>query len=152
MRNILMTTMFFFLGAAIVANAAESLAGSIKTVQGICSVRRGTETIAATAGLHLLEADVLTTGSDGRVGVIMHDGTRLSLGPNTELSIDKFVYNPSEGKFALLLKLGRGMLAYASGKIASFSPEAAKVQTPVGLIGLRGTKFVVGLNLPGGSL
>ena len=152
MRKILMATMFFCLSAAIVANAAGALAGSIKTVRGKCSVRRGTETIPAIAGFHLLEGDALITGSDGHIGVIMHDGTRLSLGPDTELSIDKFIYNPSDGKFALLLKLGRGMLAYVSGKIASFSPEAVKVQTPVGLIGLRGTEFVVGLDLAGGPL
>jgi len=75
----------------------------------------------------------------------------LSVGPNAKLSIVQFVYNPGEKKFGLLLDLSRGVLAYVSGKIAGFSPESVRVQTPVGSIGLRGTKFVVGLGVAGGA-
>jgi hypothetical protein len=71
----------------------------------------------------------------------------VSLGPQTELTVDQFAYDPSHGKFALLLKLGSGILAYVSGKIATFSPESVRVQTPVATIGVRGTKFVVGLGV-----
>jgi len=151
MKSFVITTVFLCFGAAIVASAADPFSGSIKAVQGNCSVQRDAETIAATEGMHLLERDTLITGSDGRLAVIMHDGTRLSLGPDTRLSITQFAYNPSDKKFALLLDLGRGILAYVSGKIATFSPEAVRVQTPVGSIGLRGTKFVVGLGVSGGS-
>jgi hypothetical protein len=151
MKSLVITTVFFCFGAAIVARAADPVTASIKAVEGNCSVQRGAETLAATQGMHLLERDALITGSDGHLAVIMRDGTRLSLGPDTKLSIVQFSYNPSDRKFALLLDLGRGILAYVSGKIASFSPEAVRVQTPVGSIGMRGTKFVVGLGVSGGS-
>ncbi len=97
--------------------------------------------------MHLEIGDVLRTGTDSRLGFIMRDGTRVSLGPDTELSVDQSAYDPSHGKFALLLNLGRGLLAYISGKIAAFSPEAVRVQTPVASIGVRGTKFVIGLGM-----
>lgn len=75
----------------------------------------------------------------------------MARGSNTELKIEQFVYDPSHSKFSLLLDMTKGMLAYVAGKIASFSPEAVQVQTPVGAIGLRGTRFVVGLGVPDGT-
>lgn len=149
MKRIIRIAAYVCLGTGFVAHAADPVSGSIKAVQGVCSVQRGAETIAATQGMHLMEKDALITGTDGYLSVIMRDGTRLSLGPDTRLSIDQFAYDPSEKKFALFLNLGRGIMAYVSGKIARFSPEAVQVQTPVGSIGTRGTKFVVGLGVPG---
>ncbi len=151
MKAIILTTVLLCLGAIPLARAAEPVSGSVKAVEGKCSIQRGVQTLAATQGMHLLEHDALVTGSDGRLAVILRDGTRLSLGPNSRLSIVQFAYNPSEKNYALLLDLGRGILAYVSGKIAKFSPEAVRVQTPVGSIGLRGTKFVVGLGIAGGA-
>jgi len=148
------TVTLFCVVAATVAWAAEEkeqAIASIKTVQGSCSVRRGSQMLPATVGMHLELGDLLRTGSNSHVAFIMRDGTRVSLGADTELSIDQFAYDPSHGKFALLLNLGRGLLAYVSGKIASFSPEAVRIQTPVASIGVRGTKFIVGLGLPPGT-
>jgi hypothetical protein len=131
---------------AIPGFAEESVAGSVKTAQGASTVRRGAETIAIHEGLHLLENDVLETGGDGRLGIVLQDGTRISLGPNTELKIDSFVYQPVNARFALLLRMARGVMVYVSGKIAQFSPGSVRVETPVGVLGLRGTEFAVALD------
>jgi hypothetical protein len=124
---------------------AESIVGSVKTALGGVVVRRGTETIPAREGMHLLPNDVLLTSGDGRVGAILQDGTRIGLGPNTELKIDRFVYEPAAGKFGLVLRLIKGVLDYVSGRIARLAPEAVTVETPVGVVGLRGTHFAVSI-------
>jgi hypothetical protein len=124
---------------------AEPIAGSVKTAQGSSMVRRGAETLPVHEGMHLLVDDILQTSADGRLGVIFQDGTRISVGPGTELKIDRFVYEPAEGRFGLLLRLTQGVLTYISGKIAHFSPESVSVQTPVGVVGLRGTHFAVSI-------
>lgn len=123
----------------------EAIVGSVKTVRGSVVVRRGAETIACREGLHLVALDVLQTSADGRVGMILQDGTRISIGPNSELKIDRFIYQPASSKFDLLVRLIRGVMAYTSGKIAKFSPESVRVETPVGTIGIRGTHFAVSL-------
>ncbi|MBZ5626598.1 MAG: FecR domain-containing protein [Acidobacteriia bacterium] len=117
----------------------------MKTARGGAVVRRGAATIPVSEGMHLLLNDVLQTSGDGQLGVILQDGTRIALGPNTELTIDRFVYEPVDGKFGLVLRLARGVLAYVSGRIARFSPESVSVETPVGVIGLRGTHFAVSI-------
>ncbi len=148
MTRIVITATLFCIAATTAAWAAgESAVGSVKTVQGNCWVQRKSKTVSATEGMHLEIGDLLRTGADGRLAFIMRDGTRVALGPGTELSVDQFAYDPSHGQFALLLSLGRGILAYISGKIATFSPEAVRVQTPVASIGVRGTKFVIGLGV-----
>ncbi len=127
------------------ALGAENFLGSVKTVRGAVVVRRGTATMPASEGMHLLLNDVLVTSADGQLGAILQDGTRVGLGPNTELTINQFVFEPVDGKFGLLLRLARGVLAYVSGKIAKFAPESVGVETPVGVVGLRGTHFAVSI-------
>jgi hypothetical protein len=131
---------------AFPAWGAEPIVGSVKAVFGTAVVRRGTQTLPASQGMHLLVNDILQTSADGRLGAILQDGTGIGLGPNSELKIDTFVYEPSDGKFGLLLKLARGVLAYFSGRIAKLSPGSVTVETPVGIIGLRGTHMAVSLD------
>ncbi len=133
----------FLVWAAVPAGAAESIVGSVKTVEGGAVVRRGADTIPARQGLHLLLNDVLAVPGDGRMGAILQDGTTIGLGPNTELKIDRFVFEPADGKFGLLLRLAKGALAYVSGKIARFAPDTVSVETPVGVVGLRGTRLAI---------
>ena len=121
----------------------ESIAGSLKIARGGAVVRRGTEAIPAHEGMHLLANDILQTSADGRLGAILQDGTCIGLGPNTEIKIDSFVYEPADGKFGLLLRLVHGVMAYFSGRIAHLAPGSVTVETPVGLIGLRGTQMAV---------
>ena len=122
---------------------AESIVGSVKTAQGGAVIRRGVQTIPAHEGMHLLANDILQTSADGRLGAILQDGTGIGLGPNTELKIDSFIYEPSDGKLGLLLRLTRGVMAYFSGRIAHLAPGSVTVETPVGVIGLRGTQMAV---------
>src|ERR1035437_8394540 len=109
---------------------AETIVGSVKTAQGGVNLRRGTERIPARPGMHLLLNDTLLTSENGRVGAILEDGTRIGLGSNTELKIDRFFYEPVAGKFSPLLRLAKGVLVYVSGRIARFAPEAVTVETP----------------------
>ena len=132
-------------GLVSLAAGAENFIGSVKMAEGGTLVRRGPETTPLRTGMRLQLNDVLQTGADGRLGVILEDGTRIALGPNTELKVDQFVYQPAQGKFGLVLRLGRGVLAYISGRIAQFSAESVSIETPVGIIGLRGTHFAVSI-------
>ena len=138
-------------GAITSARAAEPFVGSIKTAQGTTSVLRASAFLPVTEGLHLMAQDVLHTGADGRLAFILRDGTRVSLGANSEMKLDQFVYEPAQSQYALVLDLAKGVLAYISGKIAKFSPESVKLQTPVGIIGVRGTHFAIALDAPRGA-
>ena len=138
-------TFFVLCSLTLPAWGAEAIAGSVKTAQGGAVVRRGAQTIPVHEGMHLLVNDILQTSGDGRLGAILQDGTRIGLGPNTELKIDSFIYEPADGKLGLVLRIAKGVMAYFSGGIARLAAGSVTVETPVGVIGLRGTYMAVSL-------
>lgn len=127
--------------AATLALAAE--VGQVKTSKGEVTIERAGARLSGPVGTKLEASDVLSTGSDGAVGITMSDGSLLSIGPNSVLSLDAFQFDPTthQGKFDSTLS--RGTLSVVSGKIAKQSPEAMKVRTPANVLGVRGTEFVV---------
>ena len=127
---------------------ASSPIGLVKVTEGVATVQRGDETLPARLGLALQEGDVLRTGADGRMGVVLRDDTRLSLGPESEIQITRFVFAPAEGRLALVVKITRGVMAFVSGNIAKLSHDAVRVETPVAILGVRGTQFLAKVETP----
>jgi hypothetical protein len=134
-----------FLPLAAIAQATHSIAGSVKNVTGDAVLRRGADSISIKEGLHILPHDVLETAAGASIGIILQDGTRVALGPNTRLEIDTYLYSPGDGNLESLLRLLRGVMVYVSGRMAQLSPGSTKVETPVGVVGLRGTEFAISL-------
>lgn len=128
---------------AVSAFAETAVAGRIKSTSGaVFIVRKGAQ-IPATPGAPLMEADGIRTGADGRVGITLKDETRLSLGPDSEIRLEQFVYSPGEGRLQFALRIARGLVAYVSGRIAKLSPDAVRLETPSAILGVRGTHLVV---------
>jgi len=125
------------------AYAQQAIAGRIKVASGSAFVVRGGAELPAQAGQVLYEADTLRTGADGRLGVTLKDDTRVSLGPTSEVRLDRFAYAPAEGQMALVLKLVRGVAAYVSGRIAKLSPDSIRLETPAAIVGVRGTTLAL---------
>jgi hypothetical protein len=129
-------------------HAQASGAGRIKAVVGTASILREGRTKPAVVGALVYESDVLSTGRNGQLAVMLRDESRVSLGPNSELTLSAFAYAPSEGRLALALRMARGMLSYVSGRIAALMPEAVKLETPSSVIGVRGTHALVKVDSP----
>jgi len=117
--------------------------GRVKVSKGQVSIERGGAALPAPVGARLQSADVVSTGSDGAVGITMNDDSLLSAGANSRLSLDRFVHEPSTNQGRLDVSLNRGTLAVISGRIAKQSPEAMTVRTPTAILGVRGTEFVM---------
>ncbi len=126
---------------ASLAIAAD--AGHIKTVKGSAFVERDGQRIAASAGMPILESDTLVTGDDGSMGVTMADNCLLSVGPNSELAIEKYAFNSTTHAGNFDASLRQGSLAVVSGKMVKQSPDAMRVRTPATVMAVRGTEFVV---------
>ena len=121
--------------------AAE--AGMVKTAVGGAWVERAGVRTPARVGDTVREADVIVTGADGSVGITFADNSRMSIGPNSVLVIDRFVFDSTTHGGAFEASLGKGTLNAVSGKLARESPDAMKVKTPTAVLGVRGTEFFV---------
>ena len=133
----------FLLLSGMATWADEPPIGYVKTVAGEASVTTGTSRVAAQLGTPLFMGSHLKTGHKSSLGVTFKDDTVMSFGPDTELTVDDYLYAPTQGKLKLAATLGKGSLNYVSGVIAKLQPDAVTVKTPTGTIGVRGTQFVV---------
>lgn len=146
-----MTTLRYRAGvfALLLAAASPALgqepaaAGRIKVASGSAFIVRDGLAIPAQVGQAVLEADALKTGPDGRLGVTMKDDTRVSIGPASEVRLDRFAYVPAEGNLAFALEVVRGVAAYVSGRIAKLSPDSVRLETPAAIVGVRGTSLAI---------
>jgi hypothetical protein len=77
------------------------------------------------------------------VGVTLRDDTRVSLGPNSEVKVDRYVYSPGEGGLGMVLKFVRGVGVYVSGRMAKIAPDAVRLEAPSGIVGVRGTTVAI---------
>lgn len=118
-------------------------AGRIKVASGSVFVVRNRQAIPARVGQVVFEADGLRTGPDGRMGVTLNDDTRVSIGPASEVRLDRFAYAPAEGRLAFALNVVRGVAAYVSGRIAKLSPDSVRLETPAAIVGVRGTSLAI---------
>lgn len=121
--------------------AEEDPAGSFKNLQGAVNVHRQDSVIPAHKGMKIYARDRIITGADGSAGIILADNTIFSLGPDSQLVLEEYVFSPEQGRFGLLAKMVKGTFIYLSGVIGKLSPESIKLETPVGTIAIRGTRF-----------
>ena len=129
--------------AASPAFAQPAAAGRIKVASGSVFVVRAGTAQPAQAGQLVYESDSLRTGADGRIGVTLNDDTRVSLGPSSEVRLDRFAYAPAQSQMALVLRVVRGVAAYVSGRIAKLAPDSIRLETPAAIVGVRGTTVAI---------
>lgn len=138
-----------FLGLALSLLAASAWAaegetiGSVKNLQGQATVVRNQQSLPARVGMALIKSDLLRTGSNSTIGVILRDDTLLSLGPDSEIALADFAFSPSEGKLSFVARMMKGTAACLTGQIGRLSPGSFRFETPVANIGIRGTMFAV---------
>jgi hypothetical protein len=77
-----------------------------------------------------------TTGS-GLVQVLLVDGSTFTVGPGSDLVIDKFVYDPKKNKGEVVATFSKGMLRFVGGKISK-NEGGVKINVPSGALAIRG--------------
>jgi hypothetical protein len=99
---------------------------------------------AAAVGTPVNMNDRLRTGANARMEVTFHDGTKLTLGENANVVIDRYVYNPAQSTGALALKSATGAMRFSTGKINQMRNKKVTVTTPYAALAVRGTEFWMG--------
>lgn len=122
---------------------ASDVVAFVKNVQGDAVLKRDTTSQPAQKGEQLFRRDIIQTGATGTMGLSFNDGTRVAVGPKSILVIDDYAFDPSQKEFRFDLSLQKGTALFESGKISKLAPEKVRFQVPQGVIGIRGTKFLV---------
>ena len=134
----------FFLFLFSIAPAAFAAdVGRIKVSSGPVHIERAGQRIAGPVDTTIQASDTIVTGANATAGVTFSDNTRVAVGPNSVLAIDRYSFDQAThaGRFHATVR--RGTLGVVSGKMAKSSPDAVTVRTPTMVMGVRGTEFVV---------
>jgi hypothetical protein len=117
--------------------------GVVKTLEGPATIRRGDQQITPVIGMEIQRSDVVSTGVDGRLGLVFSDDTRITMGSNTKFVVDDYLFEPKDKKLSLILRLITGTVSFLSGQIAKLAPESVQVVMPAATIGVRGTHVLI---------
>jgi hypothetical protein len=83
--------------------------------------------------------ELIETEDESAIVIHFSDGSKLTVGENAKVTIDKYVYDPAAKEGAQVVTLTKGAFRFLSGSI----PKAnVKLQTPTVTCGIRGTELV----------
>jgi len=111
---------------------------------------RGAASRGLAIGQEVLFNERLATGGGGQTQILFLDESALSIGPNSDIVVDQFVYDPKAGAGRLALNAGRGVFRFVGGKLSK-QENAVTMATPSANLAIRGGIFLVEIG-PDGEL
>ena len=111
---------------------AQTRIGSAQSVQPEASGSIA-GTLSAGSGVHANET--VRTGNSGRAGLQFNDQSNLSVGPSSQVRLDRFVYDPNKGTGSTVIEATRGTFRFSTG---AQNKGEVKINTPYGTLGARG--------------
>src|SRR6266478_8227081 len=128
-----------------VSNAEPRIGTAASTRPNVEAVAGGnTQTLSA--GSEIYANQTVRTGNRGMADLVFLDKTNLSVGPTSEVRLDKFVYDPTGSGGSVVIQATRGSFRWVTGTQVK---HAYQVSTPHGSLGVRGTTVELLVNKPG---
>lgn len=134
---------FIFTLIFVCSFAFSSNIAIVKKLNGEVYAKRGEVLQQLDVGAKLQIGDILITKAKSSLGCIFEDGTLLSLGENSVLVINNYLFKPLKHQYDFDIDMKKGLSTFESGKIGKLAPQSVKFRVPEGMVGIRGTKFYV---------
>jgi hypothetical protein len=87
--------------------------------------------------------DSVQTESNSRTKALFVDDTLLTVGENTRITIDEYVFNPHEDQRSVIVKMLQGHIRALVGKHFAGAGSRFEIHTPTAVAAARGTYFIV---------
>jgi hypothetical protein len=137
-RRLLATTAVAALAAFPLAAKAEVIGAATAVQADATQTPDGATQRPLAAGDPINLLDLLQTSASGLAVVMFNDESTLSVGPDSSVLIDEFVYDGSGG--SLSMELG-GVARYIGGRISK--EEDVEIETQHGTVGIRGGMVLI---------
>ena len=86
-------------------------------------------------GSDVYSKETVRTGETGQANLQFHDNSNLSVGPKSNVHLDKYVYDPNKSAGTIAVQATRGSLRFVTGSQGGGSYQ---IKTPYGTLGVRG--------------
>ena len=143
MRNLLFIVSFLVLFCtSTISQITGPKVGEVVGQMGTTWNEREGETQNTSMGYELQMKDFLQTGEDGGMILNYVDGTKFTMGPNTELTIDEFAFDTSVVpiELAMNVSVNVGTFTYESGSVSNLGGEV-NINAGNATITVQGTAF-----------
>ena len=122
---------------ALCAGAADAqVAGTTGAVNPDSAAGFGGTLRTLQMGAPIIRNEHVKTNAGGTVQIVFIDKTTLSVGPNSDVTIDEFVYDANTGSAKMALTMSKGLLRVVGGQATH--TDNMKITTPVATVGVRG--------------
>ncbi len=127
-------------GFAQLAQADAPDVGKAIAVKNEVAIESGESKHALAAGGAVHQDEVLVTGAAATAEIELLDKTKLAVGADARIVLDKFIYDAKAEPGSIAINLSKGAFRFITGS----SPKAAyEIKTPTASLGVRGTIFDV---------
>src|SRR5439155_4562392 len=99
-------------------------------------------------GQEVIFNERITTTESGQTQLLFLDESSMSIGPNSDITIDQFAYDPKTGTGKLAMSATRGLLRYVGGKLSK-QDEAVTLRTATATLAVRGGAFIAQIDPDG---
>ena len=123
------------------AEVTVEMAGVSAAVTGDVTLNKVTGEIGilVESGMPIYLGDRIITSPNSGMQILLLDETVFTIGPDSDVAIDEFVYDPATGDGRIVADMARGVMRFVTGKIPLNNPSSMDINLPVGSIGIRGT-------------
>ncbi|MFL2551203.1 MAG: FecR domain-containing protein [Arenicellales bacterium] len=87
-------------------------------------------------GLDVFFNEKISTDDSGRVQLLFRDGTSLTVGASSQMTIDEYVYDPATGTGDMVVSISKGVFRLVGGKISKNKPIV--FNSPSATVSVRG--------------
>lgn len=134
------TSIIALCASLLTANNALAVDTKVGVTSAVIPQFRGTresgETRVLQIGVDVFVNERVTTGPTGKAQLLFLDGSALSVGPNSDVVLDEFVYDVDAGTGKLAFSATKGLFRLVGGKISKRTPVT--LTAPNATIGIRG--------------
>ena len=116
------------------ANAQQAIGKATSVRPQAEGIRTGS-TRELSGGADVYSAETVRTGHSGQADLRFQDNSNLSVGPQSSVRLDKFVYDPNKSAGAVAVQATRGSFRFVTG---SQGGGTYQIKTPYGTLGVRG--------------
>ena len=117
--------------------------GAAAVVRGTVEWVTSRGAIPVRAGTPIIFGGRYRTGGNSRLQILLLDETVFTMGPNSDIVVDEFVYDPDLTARKIAVRVTKGIFRWVTGKVARKDPTKMKVTLPVGDLGFRGTDAII---------
>ena len=149
-----MKRLFKFLSLVLILNPSLGYAEDIGNVGAVNQSAKGSlnsgNSHTLTLGEPVQNKERIETNVVGTTQIIFKDTSTMTVGRNSSVVIDEFIYNPNTNVGNQGIAITKGALRFVGGQVSH--EQGANIRTPTATVGIRGGIALIKLGMPQGTL